>query len=185
MTLPSLITQAPRLGERIVDDDGRASRKFIKFLEEVESIEITNATDQSIQDAIGNLAQIQSYISRINSEIVNLANLSSEIAALDGVLEETSANSGKIGQLFSNISRMALSISDLAQTSQTDNTFLIASIKRDMDRPFAPSKTVAQATADVWKAGSYIYVTNESGGATLAASNGTNWQRCTDLTNIS
>jgi len=186
--LASIITQVPKFGEKIVDDDGRATRKFIKFLNDLDTLETTNTIEQSVQDAVGNLSVLQSYIARFRKDIATIATLNTDLTTinneLDDVENEVSANLGKIGQILAIIGRMAVDLSDLSQSIQSGNSFLIASMKRDLDRPFAPSFTVAQATANVWKAGSIIYVTNETGGATLAASNGTNWQRCADLTNI-
>lgn len=50
------------------------------------------------------------------------------------------------------------------------------------------SRTVAQLTGDyaasLWT-GSIIYVSDESGGATVAYSNGTNWKRVTDGATVS
>lgn len=66
MILPSIITQPPRFGESIVDRNGRATRSFIKFLEDIESTSTTTTTENLIQDAIGNLSQLQSYIAYIN-----------------------------------------------------------------------------------------------------------------------
>lgn len=64
--MPSIITQPPKFGESIVDRNGRATRSFIKFLEDVESTSTTTTTENLIQDALGNIAQLQSYIAYIN-----------------------------------------------------------------------------------------------------------------------
>ena len=49
--------------------------------------------------------------------------------------------------------------------------------------PVVPSYTVA--TLPTGAAGGVIFVTDESGGAVLAFSDGTNWRRCTDRAIVS
>ena len=52
--------------------------------------------------------------------------------------------------------------------------------------PRVPSYNVAGVpSASTLGAGSIIYVSNESGGATLAFSDGTNWKRVSDLATVS
>ena len=179
----SLITQPPVFGESIVDARGRATRKFVKYLESIEVTETTSTTDQIVQDAIGNLAGVQSFIARINQDITNITTLSADIQDVE---VEANTNSGKIGQLLALVARLTGDVGDISQllAGQSGQAFLIASLKRELDYPSVPAVTVAEANTDVRKAGSLVYVTDETGGATLAASDGTNWQRCTDLTNI-
>ena len=57
----------------------------------------------------------------------------------------------------------------------------VAGIKLDVDGPIcAKSYTVSTVPAANLKAGMVIYVSNETGGAVLAFSDGTNWRRVTD-----
>jgi hypothetical protein len=65
--LASVITQPPRRGEKIVDANGAATRKFITYLESIDSQETTNTTEQSIEQAVGNiytLTELRSILSR-------------------------------------------------------------------------------------------------------------------------
>ena len=68
----------------------------------------------------------------------------------------------------------------------TADSLYIRSNRVETDVPFRlQSYTVSGVpSASGMGAGALIYVTDETGGATVAASNGTNWQRVTDLTNI-
>lgn len=175
MKLAEIITQVPRFGEAIVDDNGVPTRKFIRYLEAIESTATTTTSEEIGQDVIGNLANFQSFIGRYNSDIRGIEAIS-----------DRADSAGQLGQLFAGLQKSISDLNDLAGLvmSQAGQEFMIASMRREMQEPSVPALTVAVANTDVKKAGSIIYVTNETGGATLAASNGTNWQRCTDLTNI-
>lgn len=66
--------------------------------------------------------------------------------------------------------------------SDEDNEFVIYS---GVEWAFQAAKSFTVATLPPQKTGRIIYVSDASGGATLAFSDGTNWRRTSDLTVVS
>lgn len=63
------IVRAPQRGETIVDNQGRATRKFISFLENLESEETASVSEQFIEEAIGNLAIDHAVLTRAAAQL--------------------------------------------------------------------------------------------------------------------
>lgn len=143
--MASKITPPPQRAERIVGPDGRATRKFITYLENLDPVEITELIEIQLQNAMGVIQQLQAYDAAVQQTINEMEQ---QIAAMEwfgktnGQLKRPPA----IGNITPNevyASRMSAGPTtfrtDIAGFGQKpdvqleDNTLVYASIIRNQD----------------------------------------------------